>query len=279
MASLLSEALGTAPDVLCLQEIRGELTPAIRASAGLHRYYDISPNEVDGYGNLLLIRRELKPSFKEVPFPTMMGRSLLIAECLGISEGSLAVATVHLESLNSAPIRAKQLLIAQEALQPYKSVILAGDFNFDSSRNFGDWKSVPSQPPRPTRDDSDDDTAISFAGVPTKRSVLENDVLERTLPAYVDLWPALQPETDGGHTFDGVHNVHVGDPQEVMRYDRVLARGLAPVSIQMLGMPGADNGAAEHGDRVGAACASAAVPLPPAMPPSDHYGLCAVVAL
>jgi len=308
-ASLFSEVLGAAPDVLCLQEVREELAASIRTSAALLRCYAISPNDVSPYGNLLLVRHELSPIFKETPFPSQMGRSLLLAECRPATardDSSLAVATVHLESLNNAPTRAKQLRIAQSALDRYQRVLLAGDFNFDSSQNFGDWSAVPPRPPRPEREASDDDEANPWAGAPLKRprEGLENDIIGQVLPDYIDMWPTLHAESDGGHTFDGSRNVYVADPEEIMRYDRVLAKGAVPVTITLLGLPEPDHGTladglVNHGTSLSEA-SSQQTPtratalmapwphgpppmdmpaIPTACPPSDHYGLCAVVTL
>ena len=149
-----------------------------------------------------------------------MGRSLLIAELTPLQanleqgEGrKVAVATTHLESLNSAPVRKQQLKIAQEALQGYSQAILCGDFNFDSNQNWGDWRRAAAHPPQS----------------------LENDVLKYILgEEYVDAWPALRPG-EAGLTFDGGINPHVSDGQECMRYDRVMVRGMTPESIDLLG--------------------------------------------
>lgn len=61
-----------------------------------------------------------------------MGRSLLVCETL-INQKPLAVATVHLESLNNAELRAEQMKIAFEVINMFEDAILMGDFNFDSS--------------------------------------------------------------------------------------------------------------------------------------------------
>ena len=251
MAALFQEALGTAPDVLCLQEVVPELSKSLRASRGLRDAFAISQNDVGAYGCMLLVRHELQPTFQEVRFPSQMGRSLLIAECSAPTAGRIAVATAHLESLGNAPTRAKQLKAARAALAGYEKAVLCGDFNFDSTQNFGDWRTVPPRPPRPMREEEEDDDDEPYAGPVRVEPELENAVLGRVLgEGYVDAWPALRPE-EPGHTFDGEANPHVADPEERMRYDRVMVRGVAPVSIKMLGV-GAE-------------------------PPSDHYGLCAEV--
>ena len=261
MAALFTEALSTAPDVICLQEVLPGLAAAVRASAVLSRAYAVSPNWIDAYGCLLLVRHELRPTFHEHVLPTSMGRTLLVAECRA-AEGDavLAVATVHLESLNNALKRARQLALAHDALAAYAHVLLCGDFNFDATRNFGDWRAVPPRPLRP-KGDNDSDEEEAYAG-PLRREVeLENSVLGRTLPGYLDVWHALNPAMPG-HTFDGGRNPYVADPDEQMRYDRVMARGMVPQQIEMLGM-----GGGAHGEGVDV------------LVPSDHYGLFAIAVV
>ena len=191
-----------------LAGVVGPLAASVRASPDIAAAYAVSPYEIDCYGCLLLVRRTLRPTFKEVKLPTRMGRSLLIAEWRPEPDGApIAVATAHFESLNSAPTRSKQLLAASTALAQYERAALVGDFNFDSTQNWGDWREVPPRPPRPSRDDDDD---------------------------------------GGGED--------VSDVDERMRYDRVLARGFRPASIDLMGEPA-------HGR----------------VPPSDHFGLLAVL--
>ena len=286
MAALFSEALAAAPDVLLLQEVVPELAASVRASAALCAAYAVSPNPIDedAYGCLLLARHALKPSFREVDFPSRMGRSLVLAELTPPGAAApLAVATVHLESLDSAPTRAKQLRVAYDALGGYEAAALAGDFNFDATRNFGEWRELPPQPSRPTRDadSDDDDDAPPYAG-PVKQSSgapLENAVLAERLPGYVDAWPAVRGVADLGHTFDGATNPHVRDADECMRYDRVMLRNLRPRSVRLLGVRRA---AAAEGEAAAAGTsggeAGVAAEGGGGLVPSDHYGVHAVIA-
>ena len=66
-------------DVIGLQEVTTEVAARIRQHAGVTARYDISENDIRGYGCLLLVRRELNPAFAELPLPTTMGRSLVAA--------------------------------------------------------------------------------------------------------------------------------------------------------------------------------------------------------
>ena len=258
MAALFTEALGASPDVLCLQEVVPRLANAIHASA-LRNVYAISPNTIDSYGCLLLVRRTLAPTFCEIALPSRMGRTLLVAEWASPSCSSpVAVATVHLESLNNAAARAKQLRVAYNELRVYEQVLLCGDFNFDATRNFGDWLPVPPRPPRPSGDSDSDDEEPYSGPLRQAAGALENDVLSLRLPGYTDAWPALHGPLELGHTFDGARNPRVRDPEEQMRYDRVMVRGAHVSNIWLLGT----------GDSRAAAIV-----------PSDHYGLCADVEL
>ena len=147
---------------------------------------------------------------------------------------------------------------------PLLRLCRCGDFNFDATHNFGDWRQKPSRPPRPNRDASSSDDEQYAGPVRQPPPALENDVLASALPGYLDAWAALRPE-EPGHTFDGATNPHVADPQECMRYDRVMVRGARPVEITMLGQrPQGMEGAEEDGEEA-------------VVVPSDHYGLCTVV--
>lgn len=253
MASLFGQIAEAAADIVCLQEVVPELAAAVRSSAALNRMYQISSNDVGPYGVIVLARHSLCASFREISLPTRMGRSLLIAEWApsGNEEQRVAVGTVHLESLNNAPTRAAQLRKVNSALTGYARALICGDFNFDSSQNWGDWHK-PSWDSAMKREWSEESSP--------RQKHLENDVLSATLGlAYVDVWPALHPEEEG-HTFDGAQNPFVKDRQEIMRYDRILTRAMIPKSITILGAP----------KEVGP---------PLTVVPSDHYGLCATVEL
>jgi len=123
--------------VICLQEVTPPFSQALRASQLLSATYAISDNDVGRYGCLILAKHELGPRFSEIEMATMMGRSLLVAELVPPGGGGSArawcagaVATVHLESLNSAKVRDAQLQTANRALARYLNAVLCGDFNF-----------------------------------------------------------------------------------------------------------------------------------------------------
>lgn len=206
---LLCEAVREAPDAICLQEVVPRVAEAIRSCKPLCAVYAVSPYSISTYGVLMLVRKPLNPVFSQVPLPTGMGRSLLVAACADV-----VIATVHLESLDNAPTRRQQLERASAVLSATPlPAILCGDFNFDSSQNWGDWRKKKSG---------------------GKHTGLENAVLAAVVPDFVDAWPALRPR-DPGLTFDGSCNPHVRDADERMRYDRVLARGMRPTDASVLG--------------------------------------------
>ena len=60
-----------------------------------------------------------------------MGRSLLLAETI-INGQVVVISTSHLESLDTAEYRKKQMDIAFPILKQFKNSMLMGDFNFDS---------------------------------------------------------------------------------------------------------------------------------------------------
>ena len=165
-----------------------------------------------------------------------------------------------------------------DALVQYEAALFCGDFNFDSTKNFGDWRprAISLHAFAMATADAKAPQSAALAGHPDSKedgTNLENKVLGKVLPEYTDCWSVLRP-TEAGHTFDGSSNPHVHDAQERMRYDRVLVRGMAPVAISMLG----ERPAAGKGDaatvREGKTAPEA---LAASCPPSDHYGLCATV--
>lgn len=240
LAALMTEVVREAADVICLQEVLPHVAEAIKSCKPLCELYDVSPNSISSYGVLMLVAVEHEAKFSNLSLPGSMGRSLVVAEC-----ADLVVATVHLESLNNVQIRREQLQIASKHLaDTRRPAVLCGDFNFDSSQTWGDWrKRRPFEPPPPIAP-----------------NLLENAVLAAVLPDFVDTWAAVHPN-DPGLTFDGGTNPHCRDAQERMRYDRVMAKGLRPMAAAMLGVRA--NALGGHAGRAGDG----------SVVPSDHYGV------
>ena len=138
----------------------------------------------------------------------------------------LVVATSHLESLHNQNTRELQIKETVECLKDYPMAIFCGDFNFDSTKSYGDWVERPPME-------------------------LENNVLQKEMPDFIDSWAflkhrndasegycykVLENDVDPGYTFDGVSNSkYIKDVNERMRYDRVMAKGLIPKSIEVVG--------------------------------------------
>lgn len=188
-AALLQVVGSLQPMVCCFQEVVPEVAGEL--VSGLPEWTSSDPGDgstVKPYGVMIFVRPLIAASFSFHELPTGMCRRLLVAEL-----PRLAVATVHLESLDNHPTREAQLRRCAEVLAPFPNAVLAGDFNFDSERNFV-----------------------------LARKPLENVALKRYLPDFTDLWATLRP-TERGFTFDSSVNTYLARPEQ-MRYDRVLAR-------------------------------------------------------
>jgi hypothetical protein len=159
---------------------------------------DLEGSTLNGYGVVIISNNpDLIPDrFTLCDFPSMMGRKLLTAH-FNVHGKRLAVGNVHLESLDSAKTRQKQLKISNAELTSNgDSCFLMGDFNFDDKRNFH-LSSTP----------------------------LENDMMRETLSGWKDTWEHLKP-TEDGKTFDSVENKMIAPwhKLERMRYDRIMYR-------------------------------------------------------
>jgi endonuclease/exonuclease/phosphatase family metal-dependent hydrolase len=224
--ALIRIVLTRSADVVCFQEVIPRVAAAVRSSTVLGEMYEISPFPVSPYGSMMLVKKFLKPEFRNIRLPSEMSRSLLLAQFGAGSDGEIppwlrrsAVATVHLESLNMAHMRKKQLQICAKELAAFPGrSILCGDFNFDDTQAWGDWRA---KTPDASFFSHTDDTA-SMPHPPPRIRNLENSVLDEVLPSFVDQWPHLRPG-ERGATFDGGLNPQcVHDSREVMRYDRVM---------------------------------------------------------
>jgi endonuclease/exonuclease/phosphatase family metal-dependent hydrolase len=237
MQSVLAILEESNADFLCLQEVTDASMKLVESAAFVTAAdgYDVSPlsRHSEGYFTLLLVRKKLRAVFTRTRLPTRMGRDLCTAVVrVSAEDGAhavqLLVSTSHFESLSSRDIREQQLGVAAEHLRPRADavdasasadghyVILCGDFNFCSERDFG--KAAPA--------------------TPEQMAALENNVLARQLPSFIDCWPHVKRDdpTDRGYTFDSTRN-DVIVKFERMRYDRILAGGsrYRPVHIELIG--------------------------------------------
>ena len=103
----------------------------ILASPHIQKNYNVSANELRGYGILILTRFSCW-FFEKIFEVSMMGRSLLLAEVIN---KDLIVATAHFESLNNAKCRESQMNETFDIIKRsgIKNSIVVGDYNFCSS--------------------------------------------------------------------------------------------------------------------------------------------------
>lgn len=251
------------PDAVCLQEVTPPFVDLVKQwleeTKGSRRKYKYvlsgGPESVVPYGVLMLIRTELRPKFQFHELPTTMARRLLTAQLqIPVLESDHSVSThmpfmlgtVHLESLDTHPVREQQMQIAAGVLEACTDSALVGDFNFCSYRNFD-----------------------------VEKTPLDNDSLERLMPNHVDLWPLLKGE-ERGFTFDSEVNRMLPQHQpEQMRYDRVVAntpswhaRDIRIVGDERIDEQALAARAGEHPSSHGGG-----------LWPSDHFGLVARLEL
>lgn len=214
-------------DVICLQEVTPRCLCMLLEKEELRKAYrvtDKGPNyqTLGSYGVVMLVRRTLPvPNISWLCLPTRMGRSALVASFEtatsknhAVKNGkkddkmTLAIATVHLESLAFRNTRAKQLRRICAALQQHSTAILVGDYNISATGPYG--------------------------------SVSEHQNLQKILEGYDDLW-IEEHGTDGDEkasprflqsiTFNSTSNLMLLSSQKRLhqapdhaRLDRVFVR-------------------------------------------------------
>lgn len=203
---LLEEIKECRADLIAFQEVTRPFHELVCETRWIREGYTISDRDgdtYDRYGVMLLSRVPLSRLTLH-DMASQMGRRLLVAEIASEPGGdSMAVATIHLESLRpSAPYREIQFDQCVRILDEFDHAVLMGDMNFCAS-----WAD-------------------------------EN----RRIPAnYIDIWPRLHPG-DPGYTVDTAANpmVHLFTqaPKKV-RYDRIFLHSAndtwRPESIKRLG--------------------------------------------
>jgi endonuclease/exonuclease/phosphatase family metal-dependent hydrolase len=238
-ASLFALIAAARPAVVALQEVTPSfLALLLKEDWAQHRYafsttdvrMDSCTGGVSPYGSLLLVAKSLKPVFRAIELPTIMGRALVLAYLTLPSGAQITAATVHLESLSSQPVREQQLRKIARVLSGAPAV-LCGDFNFDARRNWSDAYS----------------SVEDGLGLETRR---DNECLAEILTGWVDMWAAQHP-TEHGFTFDSESNPNAkrsvprhGEmtyTYEQMRYDRVmvgpgLLSAAADATIELVGV-------------------------------------------
>lgn len=217
-------------DVICLQEVTPQFWTKLLENEEIRKLYRVTDNKqcatLGTYGVAMLIRRSSIPvptTITWVTLPTRMGRSVLVvvfeqssAEQTSTAQNnnqefssfsSVAIATVHLESLKSEETRTKQLQIINNALTKYGTAMLLGDYNITASG--------------PRANPEEHDNVVSL------------------LPGYIDLW-VKEHGVDGdvasasahasGTTFDASSNLMLkalrpsGEPEDHARIDRIMIK-------------------------------------------------------
>lgn len=255
-------------DVVCLQEVTPRFVELLLSQPWACERYAFSTTDcsvppwesntlaggVSPYGVLMLVAKEFCPAFFVLPLPTDMDRTLLFAdirpdgEAAAESEAAVAgaepggvplnmlIGTVHLESLAARSTRAEQLGVCAAALKEWapwgtRPSILAGDFNFDSRRNWSDaytnaadgiaTAAAPGAAPAAAAPGATSDEKVDTTPSPwgwAEREDLEEPVLAQTLPRHRDLWAHVRGDDERGWTFDSAENPHVRG-YEQMRCD------------------------------------------------------------
>mmetsp|Transcript_12443 Transcript_12443/g.19689 ORF Transcript_12443/g.19689 Transcript_12443/m.19689 type:complete len:397 (+) Transcript_12443:167-1357(+) len=235
---LVSKVIELAPDVACFQEVTSPFRKALNSNPGIKEAYHVTDNPISTYGVVSMVKKDIAAelSFEEVHLKTHMGRSLLVTKIpISITNGPkkgdeanntncIRIGNVHLESLQNESLRRQQLDTSRDYLsQDNEPAMLVGDFNIDSTQNWGDWD-------RPQH----------------STEPLENKMLAEIMPHWIDVWPYLKDDDDPGITFDGATNGNVRKKKERMRYDRMMVNmdssdglkggaRLEPRDIEMVG--------------------------------------------
>eukprot|EP01120_Amphizonella_sp_Union-15-10_P013052 TRINITY_DN5994_c0_g1_i1.p1 TRINITY_DN5994_c0_g1~~TRINITY_DN5994_c0_g1_i1.p1 ORF type:complete len:315 (-),score=37.21 TRINITY_DN5994_c0_g1_i1:39-983(-) len=207
-------------DVICLQEVLPEFVNKITKEDWIKSYYlsDASENgETLGRYGVLIISRIPLTNLSVHTLPSHMGRTVLRSDYT-LNGDLFSVATVHLESLDSAALREHQIKVIATILRPVLHAVLMGDFNFDALTNIYN---------------------AEHKGEP-----LENIVLEKYVPDFVDVWSSLHPN-EKGFTYDSSVNKMLQNPaHDKTRIDRVIlksnpcsssSRRWKPTSIKLIG--------------------------------------------
>ena len=204
---ILSIVQESEPDVICLQEVIPSFLQYLRKDFPeiLNRYtvsdYSGECESVIPYGTFTMCKNIHNSRFTIHDLPSNMNRKIVVLDILQCTDNCspvvMKVGNVHLESLDNHSIRKIQLEKCSQLLKgPSDLVVLCGDFNFCSYRNF-----------EPTK-------------VP-----LDNNCLHRTIPQYEDLWSTLKPSSEPGYTYDTAVNTMIAATnfrEERMRYDRIM---------------------------------------------------------
>jgi endonuclease/exonuclease/phosphatase family metal-dependent hydrolase len=142
-------------DVICLQEVTPRVLLRILEKEDIRQAYRVTDKgpecrTLGRYGVTMLVRRSLPlPTITWLSLPTGMGRSALVVAFDETDDASskqqptqtmkmtMAIATVHLESLASRDLRCRQLALIRNALKPHSNAVLVGDYNISATGPYG----------------------------------------------------------------------------------------------------------------------------------------------
>jgi len=136
-------------DIICLQEVTHDFKNFLQACELIQKNYIISATFEGPYDVLILSK--MNANFFVKKFSTEMGRKIILAEAFLEDGTPLLIGNFHLESLEQmVTYRKSQLELINNIVKKPKNVVLAGDFNFDSTSSeqevivkcFSDFKDL-----------------------------------------------------------------------------------------------------------------------------------------
>jgi endonuclease/exonuclease/phosphatase family metal-dependent hydrolase len=263
--------------VICLQEVTDRVLRKLMQDKRVQKRYRICSSAeqasrfthfVDGYfyGVAMMIAKSLPtPIVRHAKLPSRMGRSVLVAEFPlnnnenggdhSSSSAVVAIATVHLESLESQLARNKQLeIIVQQVLDQYEFAMLVGDYNITAT---GPW------------------------GNPTEHAVT-NKLLSNG--GYVDLWVrehGTDGDVEGSDSYDASITFDKRATSPMLAADAAVAGRPAPdiVEHSRLDRMFVKEGIRRHRLVAKDIRVIGRSPISPDAFISDHYGLICELAL
>jgi tyrosyl-DNA phosphodiesterase 2 len=131
---LLDDVASLRPDLIAFQEVTVPFLEMLRKESWVRRSYEISDprgEEISSYGSVIVSRYPILGR-EVLGLETELGRQFILVE-IEVESTAWTVGTVHLESLDSSALRARQLEQVFERLGGVSHSILCGDFNFCSS--------------------------------------------------------------------------------------------------------------------------------------------------
>ena len=146
---IMQESLSKSPDIICFQEVTDDFIKVLKENPQIRNDFLIVPGDEkmyvpkhNWYGVTICVRKTFgKPVLvEETEVPTRMGRAWLSVVFQRKGE-TLAVSTIHAESLSSAGTRKQQFETIGKYGEKYDQHIICGDFNISGGMES---KNIPS---------------------------------------------------------------------------------------------------------------------------------------